>query len=174
MPEPLDLEDDHEPPRKRGLSGCWIAAIVVVAIAGLGVLAAVGGVVYLVAVSPDTSIYEGDRVPSRFVETMKEVGALEDGEQLLYFYSDGLMDISEGFYFVSNRKVAVYFEESDEPLQTAAFDEIEAAKITRERSDLIDGEITVELKDGSSFWFPVSSEFDRDLDFHRAILERIE
>jgi len=133
------------------------------------------GVMYIGTVGPETSVYMGNQVPSRFVDTMKAEGALDDDETLLYFYSDALTDIRDGFYFVSDKKVVVYIQGTgDTPLTKIPFDQIETAELFRNESFVEDSQIILFLKDGSPVSFPVSSEYGRDQKFFDAIMERVE
>ena len=85
-----------------------------------------------------------------------------------------MTDITEGFYFVSDRKVAVYIGDSGQsPLTTAAFNEIVSADMIRNESFFEDSQITLETTGDYDLYFPVSSEHDRDLKFLEAIQSRI-
>jgi len=153
--------------------GIWIALAV-----GLCCVLPCGSglawVMYIGAVGPDTSVYTGNQVPKRYVETMKTVGALEPGENILYFYSDAMTDIRDGFYFVSDRKVAVYTSESgDEPLTAIKFDVIDDVDISRSDTFPEDSEVTLTLKGGDEVSFPLSQENDKDQKFVDAIKARM-
>ena len=129
---------------------------------------------YIGVTGPETSVYTGNQVPKRFVDTMKDVGALEPGETILYFYSDGLTDIRKGFYFVSDRKVAIYSTETgDTPLTAIPFDQIEDVDIARSDSFFDDSDVTLTLKNGGEVSFPLSQENDKDEKFVEAIKARL-
>jgi hypothetical protein len=114
-------------------------------------------------------------VPKRFITIMRDVGALEDGERIDFFYSDNFSDIRDGFYFVSDRRVVIYAQDAgDTPLTSVAFDQIAQADLVRDTSFIDDSEIILELHDGRVLLFPVSSERDRDIFFHQAIERRID
>jgi hypothetical protein len=133
-----------------------------------------GALMYMGTVGPETSVYAGNQVPKRYVETMKSVGALEQGETILYFYSDAMTDIRNGFYFVSDRKVAVYSQDAGgEPLTVVRFDEIADLDISRTDTFFEDSVITIELEDGRPVSFPVSGEADGDQRFFEAIQDRM-
>jgi hypothetical protein len=134
----------------------------------------VGFLVYMTSVGPETSVYTANELPKRFEETAREVGALEDGERILYFYSDALTDIRSGFYFVSDRKVVAYNQDAVTPLTIVAFDQIEDLQLQRDTSFLTDSEVHLTLKDGSPVSFPLSSELDRDQAFFEAIQRSID
>ena len=107
-------------------------------------------------------------------EIMKQVDALDDDERILFFYSDALDDIREGFYFVSDKKVVIYSETfGDAPLSKIAFDEIAHVELVRDTSWLSDSEILLELNDSIMCSFPVSSELDKDQLFFEAIRSRL-
>ena len=151
----------------------WVfgTGIVLIVICCGGLLA---GLVYVGVIGPETSVYVGNRVPERFLKTAREVGALEEGEQVRFFYSDAITDVRDGFYFVSDQKVVIYMEDGREtPLTAIPFDKIEQLDLFRDESFLNDSEITIETSDGDFFAFPVSSEFDRDEAFFKAIEDNV-
>ena len=121
---------------------------------------------------PETDVYAGNEVPSRFVKTMRGVGALEPDERLTYFYSDAMTDIRDGFYFVSDRRVVVYIEDAGVQLTSVDFDRIADVDLDREESFFIDSQMTIELEDGSVVAFPVSSENEGDVRFYETIRKR--
>lgn len=130
---------------------------------------------YVGANTPDTAVYVGNRVPQQYVEAAKEVGGLEDDERIRFFYSDGFLNVKDGFYYVSDRKVVIYYSADDreEPLIEIPFEEIEAVDLNGEESFLLDSEILIELKNGDVVSFPVSSEHGRDVDFFNEIKKQI-
>ncbi len=163
-------------PRHRSGRPLWFWLLVGT---GLFVILSCGGilvwVMYIATVSPATSVYTGNQVPARFTNTMRRVGALDDDETILYFYSDAMFsDIRDGFYFVSDKKVVIYSESAGgAPLTVVQFDEIADVDLYRNESFFEDSEITLELKDGRPLSFPVSSELDRDQRFLDTIKSRV-
>lgn len=90
-------------------------------------------------------------VRQQIVNTMRETLALDHDEELVYFYSDAMTDITEGFYFVS---VVVYSEQfGDEPLTIIPFDQIEEVTLDRDESFLVDSEITIVMTNGDVVTF---------------------
>jgi hypothetical protein len=170
--EGLDASHGHASPTK--VSPLRRVVLGLVAIVGLSLFAGGGFCVYAGAVGPEATAYPGNLVPKRFITVMQEVGALEEGEQIDFFYSDGLTDIRDGFYFVSDRKVVLYGEEFGlTPLTAVPFQEIADARLIRDTSFLEDSEIVLALHDGRMLLFPVSSDRDRDILFHEAIVRRL-
>lgn len=145
-------------------------------VATVGIIGCSGIIAFIAYVGingPETSVYTGNRIPSRFLGTMESVGALDDDEKILFFYSNGMTDIRNGFYFVSDRKVVIYLKAAgDSPLTAIPFDNIAEVELYRNESFLEDSEITLYLEDGQVLSFPVSSEYDRDQKFFDAIHDR--
>lgn len=158
---------------KKKRSDWFIVALALLAAAALFLVAIVGTLAYAVAVGPDTTVYNGSQVPRKFLDTMEEVGAIEPGEKLLYFYSDGFFDILSGFYFVSNRRFVMYASSLDPPLFSVGYDAILDVEMERDTSFYSDSQVTLHLEDGDTIWFPLSGENNRDEVFLKAITDRI-
>lgn len=167
-------KDAAYPPQPRG-SRVWLWLLLGVgAFVALACSGGLAGLVYLGVYCPETSVYTGNQVPARFIATMKDVEALDEGENLLYFYSDAMTDIRQGFYFVSDKKVVIYSEAAGEsPLTVVRFEEIDDLVLDRDESFFEDSQITLELKDGRPVSFPVSSETSGDQRFFEAIQTRV-
>lgn len=163
--------DRQGPPRKN--TWAWILG----SIGALFLLCCGGGFVGLVilgSVSPDTSVYVGKNIPSSYIETARELGALEPGETPKFFYSDGFTTIKDGFYLVTETKVAIYTEwEGEGELSIIKLSDIDIAELERDESFLNDSYINLETKDGEYYSFPVSSEHDRDEMFFDAIKSKV-
>jgi hypothetical protein len=170
-PNPFAQQSAAPPQTRRSSLLLWVVGL-------MGVMVAIccGGTMmigYIGVKGPETSVYTGAQVPASFQAIAKEVGALEEGEKIRFFYSDAWADIRDGFYFVSDRKVVVYTEvDSDTPLTIVEFEEIEDIELYRNESFFEDSVITIELKDDNWVSFPVSSELDRDEHFYDAIRKR--
>ncbi|MBN02315.1 MAG: hypothetical protein CMJ77_24700 [Planctomycetaceae bacterium] len=87
----------------------WVLGVLGVLI-GVPICIVTAAVLYIGVVSPDTSVYPGKAMPQRFITEMKDLGALSENEEVLYFYSDAFIDIRDGFYSVSDRRVVIYSE----------------------------------------------------------------
>ena len=166
-PAPFQAQQRSRPKWPWILGGC-----------GLLVLLAVGAMLafffYVGSRGPDTDVYAGNELPGRFLDDMREVGALETDERIDYFYSDAIVDIRDGFYFVSDRRVVVFQgEDGERGLTAMAFDEIADVRLDREESFFIDSQLTLDLVDGSVVAFPLSSEHEGDVRFFETVRERI-
>ena len=80
---------------------------------------------YVGTVGPDTKVLSGRQVPARFLAQIRELDLLEPNEQIQYFYSDALVNIEDGFYLLTDRKVVVYSRTYEEPAVLVPFCEIE-------------------------------------------------
>lgn len=145
-----------------------VGGSVVLVCAGL-----VGSIVYMIGVGPDTKIYSGAEVPQRFLDTARRLGVVDEGEQVLFFYSDALTDVEEGMYLVTDGKVGMYIEDAAQPLQLMPFELIRDVDISRGSSWLEDSTITLVLTDDSVVCFPASIEGDRDQRMFEAIRKRM-
>jgi len=169
LPEP-----GHAPKRKGMPIWGWIVLGVVVVVI-LPCFGCFGFLVYVGSVTPEPTVYAGNRIPQRFLDTAADVGALEPGEDVRYFYSDAVLDIRDGFYFVSDRKVVVYIEGTQgNPLTVVEFDQIKEAELDRDESFFMDSMIYIELEDGTPVSFPVSSDQDGDVRFFEEIEDNYE
>ncbi len=138
---------------------------------GLGMI----GVMYIGVVAPETSVYTQNQIPAKYLSVATEVGAIQKGEKVHFFYSDAMLDVRESFYLVTDSKVSIYVKEgAPPPLQVISFDEIASAELSRDESFVYDSQIMLELKNGDYVSFPVSSEYDRDEAFFRKIEKSIQ
>lgn len=164
---------DHNPPPRRGMPAWgWVLLIVGGALL-LSCCSCLGIFVYIGAKGPDIAVYAGNQVPQKFTDIIDDTGVLEPDEKILFFYSDAMIDITEGFYLVTDRKVVTYSSAVSPHETLVPYADIASADIYRDTSFFNDSQIELTLKDGSIVSFPVSSEFDRDVSVHEAIEQRI-
>lgn len=150
-------------PRGRRRLPVW--GWVLIVLGGLVLLSCAGGlafVTYIGAVGPDTKVYTANEVPRKFVVVASGLGLLDPGERVTFFYSDALLDVRDGMYFVTDRKVVVYIADATTPATVVPFGMIEEAELDSSSSMWEDGWITLTLADGEVVVFPVSSEAGRD------------
>lgn len=149
---------------KKLLIGCGIALGVLVLLVCGGL---VTGAVYLGQNSPETFVQAAEDVRPRFLEVVRELDILEVDEEIVFFYSDALLDLEEGLYLATDRRVLIYstYYFGDEPLQSFPYEEITRLDLERETSFLVDSDLTVEDLDGNWVTFPLSSERGGDVRF---------
>lgn len=131
------------------------------------------GTFYTIGVlGPETHIYLGQEVPGRFIEKVNELDLLEPEEKIKYFYSDALMDIKEGLYFVSDQKLVVYSTLMEDSVSIIPFEEMINLRVYFDESFFEDSYIYVETSDGYEIGFPLSSEKGRDKLFYSYLQEK--
>jgi hypothetical protein len=160
-------------PAKTSKPGLGIKVLAIAAGLVVFVIVAVFALlVYIGSEGPSTSVVPGRQIPKEYRSTIQTLDLLEEGEQILYFYSDAMVDIEEGFYLLTDRKVAVYDNEWDPPDVRIPFSQIEDLDITYDESFWTDSTVLLVLTDGSEVWFPLSSDDGGDKKFFEA-LERL-
>ena len=150
----------------------WLLTIGFIACV-LGCAGCFAGLIWIGNSGPATYVYSRVDLPPEYVQQARDDGLLEEGESIRYFYSDGLGDIDDGYYFVSDRKVGL-FNSTWTPRQTAIpFESIMDVRLDRNTSFFEDSTMTVEDAE-NWYYFPVSSEKNLDEAFLEAIEEGIE
>ena len=152
-----------------GLSKWIIGCLVVARFAGA---VPVIGIVYVGIVTPPIEVLSGAQLPQRFASTIRDLGLLESDEQIIYFYSDAIIDITEGFYLLTDRKVVVYSTLYDEPAILVPFSDISKLDVEFDESFLTDSMIWITRENDSTVSFPVSSEKGGDKQFYEALEAR--
>lgn len=129
--------------------------------------------IYLFAKAPETYVYTGQQMSKSHLETVREMGLLNESEEIQFFYSDAFFDIRKGMYFVTGERLVLYSEEWAEPTLAVPFEAIVDVEADYDPSFFIDSEITITLDDEVVWSFPVSSERGRDKDFYEYIETRM-
>ncbi len=144
----------------------WAKLLLIFGIGGAALMILTcAGLVFIGTTGPDIKAVPGSNMRSDEMKVINSLGLLEPGEQILYFYSDALLTIEAGMYFCTDLKVVVYREDAAEPTISATYDEI--VDITAEFDDsfFVDSMFYLDLEDGSTILFPVSSEAGGDRRF---------
>ncbi len=161
--------DDRHPPR-RGMPWWGWLILVLITLVVLPCVGCIGWITYIGSVGPEARVYTGNEVPADFVDVARDVGALEPDETILYFYSDALSNIRNGFYFVSDQRIVVYSEYANgDPLTVVEFDQIKDLNLSRDTSLFNNSQIYLVLEDGTPVSFPVSSTNDGDERFFETV-----
>ena len=132
-------------------------------------VALVGILVYAFMVGPDIEVVPGAQVPQRFLSKIRALDLLEPGERVKFFYSDAFINIEEGFYLFTDRKVVVYKSEYEQPALVLPFAEIKDIDIEFAESTWEDSQVYLKLADDGVVSFPVSSEGGGDKRFYEAL-----
>jgi len=160
--QPRTVDDTPRPPRRKLM---WI----IIASTGGFVGLVLGILVYIGLVGPEIEVVPGAQMNASYLSQINELGLLEEDESIIYFYSDGLLDIEEGFYFFSDNKVVIYRASYDEPAIVIEYTQIIDMSLYDTDSFFEDSRITLELSDGTAVWFPVSNEAHGDEKFYKSL-----
>jgi hypothetical protein len=144
--------------------GLCVAAVIIIGLVFLFVVGSLG---------PDTAVYTGHQIPKKFMATIRSLNLLSDGEQIRYFYSDAMLDIKAGFYFVSNTRLVLYSSKWETPEVILPFEEIESVEADYSDSFWEDSIVYVTTSSGMDVCFPVSSERGLDRKFVEAIKQNL-
>jgi len=150
------------PPPKSITRFWWVLVVVGTLVVG-SCATLVGATIYLGATSPETKVYASNEIPDDYSAVLTDLRLVDPGETVIWFYSDALGDVRDGFSFVSDRKVVVHDgSRASNPSTVVPFAEIVDVDLHRDTSWVMDSTITLLLRDGRSVAFFVSSELDRD------------
>ncbi len=138
----------------------------------LGVVLVIGIVVFLgmASMGPETFVVSGRQLPGRYLDKLKDIELVDDGEKIAFFYSDALMDIQDGLYFVSDKKVVAYCKNWNPPAIIVPLDSVVEISFERDESFFEDSGIWVRTRDNTEFSIPVSSEQGGDKRFYEYLL----
>lgn len=169
---PSALRSPMNSSRRGGMPAWAIILLAIIIIGTLLIIAVCGGLVWLGSTAPPTHVVAGTNLRDDFEQTINDLGLLEPDETIRYFYSDGLMDIEEGMYFLTDRKLVIYSNLIDPefPAETIPLEQIYNLELERDTSFMFDSYIAFETDD-FVYDFPVSSERGGDQRFFNALRE---
>lgn len=116
--------------------------------------------------SPEAPFYEGKDLPAAYLKIIQELELVPEGEEIHFFYTDGMLKIQEGIYLATDRHLIIYSEEMQEARNTIHFKDIAKLEIQYDDSVWEDSLILLETRNGKKFSFPVTSEKMRDKKFY--------
>jgi len=141
----------------------------------LGIIAAIGliGLVILGSLVPETYVYLRRQIPKKYVSEIRSLGLLAEDEEIKYFYTDTMIDVKDGMYFVTDKNLVLYSSSWEEPKAMIPFDQIASLDVQYDDSFFEDTSVFVTTHSGMEISFPVSSEKGRDRKFVVAIQEKL-
>lgn len=161
------------PPARRGMP-TWAKVLLVLGGAGiLGVAALFGVLIYIGVNSPGTAVIPGRQLKSKFVKQINQLGVLEPGEQIEYFYSDAMIGIEDGFYLVTDRAVILYSRNWTPPVIRVDYADIRDTSTSFSTSWFIDSVMVLTLDDGTVISVPAATENGGDKRMYDAIDARV-
>lgn len=141
--------------------------------AGLLTFLAVGGLMVLGTVAPDTKVVTGAQVSAWHRKAIREVCTLEPEEQIVLFYSTGVLSVRGEGNLLTDR--AVYSWSKDERgkviVKRVAFDQIIHVDADYGKNWLDDTIIAVTTIDEEIVYLVASTEAGGDRKFHERIVE---
>ncbi len=114
---------------------------------------------------PETSVYTGRQIPGKFMEEIRSLNLIEKDEQIIYFYTDAMFDITSGLYFVTERNLVLYSNAWEAPEIIIPLDQIDSVDVEYDDSFWNDTNVYVTTYAGMEVSFPVSSENGLDRKF---------
>lgn len=132
------------------------------------------GLLVLGTISPSTAVLSGDEIARQDLGFLRGSHIVGEEEEIILFYSAGLLSIREDGNILTNERVISY-EEIDGriAIYEAPLAEIESI-ITAEKGDLLsDSLLLVTRRDGNSFYLYISTENDGDIRFLQEARKRI-
>jgi len=140
---------------------------------GVGILSltimAFGCFIIIGAFAPETEVIPGKMLKNKYSDFVREQRLIEAGDEIIYWYSNGLLDFKSGFYFFTREKVVVYSKDWEDPAIVVPFNIIDDIYLKRSNSFLEESLIVLMLNDNTEVWVPVSNEKDGDMRFHKTL-----
>lgn len=118
-------------------------------------------------VLPSDELLEGDELWNSQLMMLREIGVIEKGERLLYYFSDGLLSFEEDGNGMTEQQVFSYWRDYKQAqlyVEKARFSEIENISLDRD-TGLGHSSLKVTRVDGSSFTLYLPHEGDADNKF---------
>ncbi len=148
--------------------------LVILIVVGVVFVGGFAVLVYIGTKGPETYIYAENEIPSSYKQEMKDLGLIKEDERIIYFYSDGLVDVKDGMYALTDHHLILYSTQWSEPETVIGFEEISYLDVDYDDSFLTDSYVLVETEDGMTVEFPLSSERGRDKEFYNLLSKKVE
>ncbi|MCH9650597.1 MAG: hypothetical protein K0U98_20345 [Deltaproteobacteria bacterium] len=146
--------------------------LAIAAVAALCIIAILGILLYIGVKGPETFVVSGQQMNRAHARIVRDLGLLNDSEKIHYFYSDALLDIRQGMYFVTTKRLVLYSDEWEDPKLVTPLAAIIDAEGEFNESFFEDSYITVTLNTGEEWTFPISSEKGKDQAFYDFLISR--
>ena len=157
------VETGQKNKKKRGVLFYIGAGISILVIIAFGCLVIIG------VFSPETEVLPGKMLRKKYSDFVIEQGLIEDGEEIIYWYSNGLLDFKSGVYFFTREKVVVYSKDWEDPAIIIPLDMIDDIYFKHSRSFFEESAIFLILNDDTEVYFPVSNEKGGDRRFYKTL-----
>ncbi len=140
----------------------WRFRHIVLAVVSTPILAF--GIASSLAIIPSTQVMPGYMIHAGDRTFLEQSGVVEPGEEILWFYSEGILSIeTDGNLLTSTRAVSYWLDpDAGFQIESAHYYEIADLSVKRAPSPLDNTEVTVHRRGGSWFVLVLSAEDDRD------------
>ncbi len=153
---------------KKVLIGCGVAAGIFVGLIVLLLIVLGAGIES--GFMPDSQALSRGKIPRPQLNELEEMGIVERGETVLFFYSGGLFSVEDdGNLFTDYRVISYQTFEDEREVYSATYPEI--VELVFEENDEWAGDSTilVEKTDGTLFTLVVSNEGSKDSLFYKQL-----
>jgi len=151
------------PPRRRWWIWTGVGCL------GFVVLSVVGFGFYLEwawLVEPATP---GRQVPARVIRKIRNLGLIEQGEEIQYLYSGGTFRVEEDLSFFTQRRLVLHCEEWENPTLSVDLRDITSITPTMSESSFDDTSLAVKCEDGTELTVELGSDRGGDKRYYEAL-----
>jgi len=120
-------------------------------------------------------VVDGSEMSKRNINELRALGALRDGEQILFFYSEAWTGIKEAGNLLTDKRILSYDHTGEDgamALAEAEFDDVTRVKIIREGQQLKDMGLEIRTKQGEWFYALLSIRNNSHEKFLSELLNR--
>ena len=121
---------------------------------------------------PETYVYKDKDIPKRYRKQIHKLKLIEWQEPIIFFYSDGLINIEEGMYFITDKRIILYSKDWAEPTENIPFQDIANIEVQYSTSWIDDTWVMVGT-DNYDYEFPLSKERDGDEKFVEYLQQQV-
>jgi hypothetical protein len=114
--------------------------------------------------TPSTAVVSGDELRQKDIDLLVSEGLLEPGENVILFYSEGVISIREGGNILTEERVISYYEEEGELVAAAVpYAAIDDVVVEYKGDFLNDTVVAITTQDGMEFRLLASTEGEGDI-----------
>jgi len=114
--------------------------------------------IFLAGLGPETYVISGKEIPKKYMQVIRDLGLIEEGENVQLFYSDAFYNIKDGMYFLTEKRLVIYSRDWTTEKVSTLFSEIVEIVPEIGNSSWDDSVIWVSTKNAGELRVPVSNE----------------
>jgi len=120
---------------------------------------------------PAIAPVRGSQVTPRQRDTLRTLGALQEGEDITLFYATGMFSIKGGGVLITDSRLVVYGEGAQ--IEQCPLADISAIEFTGAGSVFVEGRFLLDVESGDLITFAVTGQEDGDNLFHRVLTRSV-